>query len=511
MAGATAVALMLLGAGAATAAAAVETTPQPMLAGGNAPLNEGAGDPMDLSGHNSPVIARSPTEPETVVVANRLDNPDFACALYISTDGGASFSRAELPLPDGPGKCYAPDVGFGPRGRLYALFTELRGDGNRPHAVWLATSEDAGQTWSEPTEVAGPLAFQAGLTVHPDEPGRVHVTWLQAEDTATLAFPETGYPIQLATSDDGGRTWSEPATVSDPARERVVAPNLKVGRGDALHLLYLDLGDDRLDWAGGHEGRGGPPYSGEWELVAARSTDGGTSWTETTIDTFNPTTRIIVFLPDFPALAVDRQRGRVYAAFHARAGGDADVMLWRSPDAGATWSQPVRVNDPPAEDGTAQYLPQVAVAPTGRVDVVYYDRRDDPDNVMNEVSLATSRDAGASFTDRLVLSDEPFDSRIGFGGWRDMADLGARLALLSTEQRAMAVWADTRAGTQISEKQDLVHQVVAIPSGPIDPVVQAGLGYGGAVLALAGALLGVRWWTVRRRGGVVAASPITST
>lgn len=40
-------------------------------------------------------------------------------------------------------------------------------------------------------------------------------------------------------------------------------------------MLYLDVKDDRLDYEGLHDGAGGKPYDGEWELVLGRSEDRG--------------------------------------------------------------------------------------------------------------------------------------------------------------------------------------------------------------------------------------------
>jgi hypothetical protein len=142
----------------------------------------------------------------------------------------------------------------------------------------------------------------------------------------------------------------------------------------------------------------------------------------------------------------------------------------------------VRVNDTPRRDRTAQYLPEVAVAPGGRVDVVYYDRRADPRNVRNEVSLQSSVDGGRSFGARTTLSSRPFDARIGFGADRGLPTLGSRLGLVSGRDDAVAVWSDTRAGTQASGKQDLVRAVVEVGA----PVRLRVLRFGGPVLLAAG-------------------------
>jgi hypothetical protein len=318
---------------------------------------------------------------------------------------------------------------------------------------------------------------------------------VNVEETAMLGIATPGNPVKVTRSDDGGATWNEAVAVSAPARPRVLAPSLAVGSGDTLYALYLDLGDDALDYSGGHEGRGGDPYSGDWSLVVARSDDEGSTWRETVVDdSVVPTERIIVLFPPSPSLAVDPKRERVYVAFTDGRLGDADVRVWASHDGGATFGQGQRVNDTPRRDRTSQYLPKVAVAPDGRVDVAYYDRRRDPDNVMNEVSFQWSRDGGRSWERRLRLADRPFDSRIGFGSERGLPDLGSRLGLASTDKRAMAVWTDTRAGTAASGKQDLALGFVAFrPTWWSVPLRVMG------VALAAGVLGGVASALIRRR------------
>jgi hypothetical protein len=119
---------------------------------------------------------------------------------------------------------------------------------------------------------------------------------------------------------------------------------------------------------------------------------------------------------------------------------------------------------------------------------------------MNHVSLQSSFDAGRSFTPALRLSSRPFDSRIGFGAKEGLPDLGSRLGLISTDQAALGLWTDTRAGTPETQKQDLAKTVVAVaePEGLAEPA-EVGLRYGGLVLGLAGLGVLALWLLAPRR------------
>jgi hypothetical protein len=496
--------LVLIGVGLLLLSGIHDRSPTVRLVGHDAPVNAGAVDPTDISAHNSPALARNPVNPSNLAVSDRIDTPFFSCALHVSLDAGHSWAQIPVPAPKGEeAKCYAPNVAFSANGTLYFSFVTLEGRGNVPHAVWISTSRDGGRTLSQSVKVLGRLAFQVRLATDPARPGRVYITWLQGLGVGNLRFRSTGNPIEAIRSDDGGATWSHPIRVSSPSRLRVVAPSPVVGPNGELYVLYLDLGGDTLDYEGAHQGQGGPPYSGLFTLVLARSRDAASSWDESIVDShLVPIKRFIVFLPEFPSVAVDRN-GRVYAAFHDARLGDPDVWLWSLTPGRSTWTGPTRVNDTKPHDNTAQYLPQLAAAPDGRLDVVYYDRRADPNDVMNKVSLQSSFDAGRTFTPALTLSSRAFDSRIGFGAKEGLPDLGSRLGLVSTDRGALAVWTDTRAGTHATQKQDLAEAVTTLKSHPrLSPSAKDALRYGGiAVLLLGLCLLGLR---VGGRGGVEA-------
>lgn len=457
------------------------------VVGPDRPVNEGARDLGDISAHNSPTLVRNPRDRRNLVATSRIDSPDFSCALHTSQDGGATWRRTRVPIPPGPGrKCYAPDAAFESDGTLHVAYVTLQGRGNTPSAAWVALSRDGGRTLATPRKVTGPLAFQVRIAADRARSGVLYVSWVQAREVGTLRFT-SGNPIVVARSEDGGRRWREPVRASSPARARVLAPSAVVGPGGELYVLYLDVGDDTLDYEGGHEAMGGPPYAGRFTLVVARSLDGGATWTESVVDDgVVPTRRFIAFLPPFPALAIDPESGKLYVAFHDGRDGDPDVRVWSLAAGASAWSGPVRVNDTPIGDGSAQYLPELAVAPSGRVDVAYYDRRDDEgSNVFNDVSLQSSRDGGRTFGPRAVLSSTAFDSRVGFGSERGLADLGSRLGLVSDNDGALAVWTDTRNGTDASSKQNLY--AATVRAG--ESATPRGLRYTGYALLLGGLVM----------------------
>jgi len=484
--------LLLAGAGALLLAGAYDEQPTVSLVGRDSPVNLSARSADDLSAHNSPTIARNPVRPDNLAVSSRIDTPFFSCALHVSADGGATWTQTAIPAPKGEeAKCFAPDVAYSADGTLYLSFVTLGGPGNIPHALWLSKSSNGGRTLSTPVRVHGAETFQVRLAPDPANAKRVFLTWLQSNGVGVLKFAAPGNRIVAARSDDAGATWSEPAPVSSAARGRVITPAPVVGPDGTLYVLYTDVGDDRLDYDGGHRGQGGAPYDGRFSLVMARSRDGQTRWAESVVDTrISPIARFVVFLAPAPSIAVDRD-GRLYAAYQDDRLGDPDVMLWSLAPGASKWHGPTRVNDTPRRDGTAQYLPKIAVAPDGRLDVLYYDRRADRKNdLLNQSSLQSSFDHGATFTPALELSSATFDSSIGFGRKEGLPDLGSRLALVSGDRSALAVWTDTRAGTPATQKQDLAEAVIAV-SDPdrFSDSTRSALRWGGIVAALAGLAL----------------------
>ena len=433
----------------------------------------GSGGPVEAN--NSPSAGGNPANRDNVVVVSRVDRPGFSAALRWSMDGGRSWRRTSLPLPPGKDRPYAPDAAFAPDGTLYVTYVNLVGRGNTPENLWIVRSRDGGRTLSQPVRVAGELSFQGRVAV--DARGMVHVTYLRAAAVGLLSLAPSSR-IVATRSSDGGRTFSQPVFLSDRRRLRVGAASPVIDADGDLVVLYEDFKGDVRDFSN----QPGPPWPEPFGLVITRSPDGGRTFSRGVEIESNvvPTQRFLAFLPVFPSIAPGPDGSLVVAWADGR-NGDEDVFLRRSED-GRAWSAPVRVNDNPLGDGTAQYLPQVGVAPDGRIDAVFLDRRRDPRNVKTDAFVAFSQDDGRSF-ENVRASSRSFDSRVGPSAASYLEpDLGSRLGLVSFDDVALPVWTDTRLGTQASARQDILSaRVKPGRSGTALLLLAGGLLIGGAV------------------------------
>lgn len=444
--------------------------------------------------NNSPALVADPADPRVVVMANRQDAPDFGCALQVSGDSGRTWLSAEpvATLPAGADKCYAPEVAFDRHGRLYYLFVGLQGAGNEPMGAFLATSTDGGSTFTPARRVLGPLNFAVRMAIDPSRGGRgrLHLVWLKAtSDPPTGGFGPPPNPIMTAYSDNGGRSFSRPVQVSDRTRQRVVAPALAIGRDGAVHVAYYDLRDDAIDY----QGLEGAVWEEPWSLIVSSSRDGGRRFARGVVADAKVVAHervMLIFTMPAPSLVADRSGTMCLAWTDARLG-DADVFA-RCAGPDGRWRAAQRVNDDPEGNGRVQYLPRLSLAPGGRVDAIFFDRRVDPENQANNVFYTFSSDGGRRFASNRRVTTEASDTRIGpeysHAAAAGQYEFGSRLALLSERRRVLAAWNDTRNIPRRpgATAQDLFATVIRLPnsgSGSARRGLGAGLLAVGAVAA----------------------------
>ncbi|MEZ5064156.1 MAG: T9SS type A sorting domain-containing protein [bacterium] len=120
-----------------------------------------------------------------------------------------------------------------------------------------------------------------------------------------------------------------------------------------------------------------------------------------------------------------------------------DVHFVRSTDSGVTWSTPVRVNDD-ASTSAYQWFGTMSVAPSGRLDVVWLDTRDNPGSVNSSLYYSYSVDGGLTWAANERLSDA-FNPLIG---WPQQNKMGDYFHMVSDDLGFRLAWAATFNGEQ---------------------------------------------------------------
>ncbi len=141
----------------------------------------------------------------------------------------------------------------------------------KANSVWIATSKDEGQHFSQPTEVAGVPALALGRHRGPRvavSGSTLIVTAVYGDKTATgphaHGLPADGDLVAWQ-SKDGGHSWTTPIVINDvPGSAREGLHGLAAAPNGSLATVWLDL------------------RSPGTKLMGAYSRDGGATWSRNT-------------------------------------------------------------------------------------------------------------------------------------------------------------------------------------------------------------------------------------
>ncbi|HSW56570.1 MAG TPA: T9SS type A sorting domain-containing protein [Ignavibacteriaceae bacterium] len=120
-----------------------------------------------------------------------------------------------------------------------------------------------------------------------------------------------------------------------------------------------------------------------------------------------------------------------------------DVMFSRSTNGGVSWSSPYKINDDPGTSAY-QWFGTMSVAPTGRIDVVWLDTRDNPGTFLSALYYSFSMDGGVTWSQNERLSDF-FNPHVG---WPSQNKMGDYFDMISDFTGAHLAWAATFNGEQ---------------------------------------------------------------
>ncbi|GAH47175.1 unnamed protein product, partial [marine sediment metagenome] len=107
--------------------------------------------------------------------------------------------------------------------------------------------------------------------------------------------------------------------------------------------------------------------------------------------------------------------GNIYVAYMDDAPGytDTDIYFTRSTNNGNTWSQKIRINDDPLNNGCDQFHPWLTVAQDGSIIVVFLDRRLDSGNLFMDLYMTTSTNGGNTWSENERITTVSSDPTAG--------------------------------------------------------------------------------------------------
>ncbi len=378
-----------------------------------------------------PGVAVNPRNPQQVVAVFQ----DNAHAAY-STDTGKTWQLAEGVAPSNYRVSGDVSTVFDNEGHAfvcYIAFDKLGtfnywAHGATRNGIFVRRSMDGGKTWEAEHIPVAEQPTAAGIPFE-DKPyivadntnskfaGNLYIGWTR--------WRIADSQMVISRSTDDGKTWSEPIEID-------ARPGLPRDDNGAA---------EGFDGAVGPDGTLYAIWSQDNDIMLTVSRDGG--------KTFSHARPIIHTAPimfaietldranGFPQIAIDPRSKRLYVTWSDYRNGDLDVFVSSSGDSGKHWSPAARVNNDPVHDGAEQFFQWLAVDPVdGSVNVVFYDRRNDPKNRKQIVVLARSTDHGHTFQN-YAWTDNPFEAGgVFFGDYSGLAAYGGRVYGVWTEKPA---------------------------------------------------------------------------
>jgi hypothetical protein len=435
-------------------------------------------------GHVTPALATDPNDTQTLVIAEG-DAYSSRCMVHVSRNGGLTWSPATQPQtpPDWPGCGFAvtgviADLAFAPDGTLYYAFSAFQ-PSTYQQRIYLARSTDLGLTWEttalprigpDPAKREFGADAMPSIVVDREDPNNVYVAWWSNNGTwnlpGTISGAESSVWCRLvdnriiarpwiAVSTDRGRSFGPPVDMAPGIDHCTTEPYITQGK-DGEILAFFGQSTRTTE-----AGKAPPAH-----LFFSVSRDRGKTFTARPIHEQSgpadgPAATSTSDWLGAPSPGVDLETGTIYVAWEDLGAGVPRILFKRSTDGGRTWSEPVKVND---ADGKRDFdfveqFPTLSVAENGRIDVVWYDYRNDPvfkegdrRNGFQDVYYASSANGGRTWSKNVRVNDRGIDRRFGP---RRQGSINGPLGLVSTDKVVFVAWDDTRNGNEANAAEDI--------------------------------------------------------
>ncbi len=408
---------------------------------------------------NEEMICINPLDPENMVAVWRDFREGYRrIGVGYTLDGGQTWHDELFPA-----MYYAwqsdPVLVVDHNGVFTANMISYEAGGNGDNGMLSVSSYDGGVTWQDSVwavlttdESAFEDKQMLAVDNSPDSPyqGTHYVAWTRFHRNPNNGnFDSTHVHLVYKRP---GQNYSTPRRIS--SRRSVQWTNVATGPNGEVYVSWVTYRDDGVAFS--------------------RSLDGGVTWSNETrifearMIQANVVPDLLVF--SYMVMAVDNTdgpyRGRIYGLFTDTDAGfnQTDVYFAYSSNQGASWSAPVLIHDDDTVYDVDQFHPWITVDEAGRVCCAWYDRRNDPNNLLMDVYFTVSENGGATWRPNERISD--VSSHPG-AGTLDAGLIGEYIGWHAAHGKAVCAWTDTRLGNQ-----DVFVAVIdsLFQSGAVDPV-----------------------------------------
>ncbi|MCP4121393.1 MAG: T9SS type A sorting domain-containing protein, partial [Bacteroidetes bacterium] len=340
-----------------------------------------------------------------------------------SPDNGTTWNARQLIIPTSTITglllldAFDPTVDSDASGNVFAahISTDFNWGSGPESGLFVHKSPDGGVNWALPVNVdAEPGAVtspdpgfrfndrcQIRVDKNPSSPyfNYVYLVWIKDRG---WNMPTPDSDIYVSVSTDAGGTFSAAQQINTLSNSMGNMPIQAIASNGDVYVLWLDYN---------------VITGGNGVMLLDKSTDGGLTWGNDVVvntiplppinlnggtdarakgaavlrtDPANPNGLYIVYAADPDGLGAD----------------EADIFFIKSLNGGASWSSPLQLNDDVTTND--QVLPWMEVKSNGIIDVVWYDRRNDPADLLWDVYATSSTDGGASFAVNSKVSTTSF-------------------------------------------------------------------------------------------------------
>ncbi|SRR5579883_188551 len=407
-------------------------------------------NPMDSSN-----IVVSAMRQKSFTTGNALNFPiyytkDFGKTWNLSSFKPGPFEKNTFSLGGGD-----PMFAFDADGKLYFMWLSIYSvnlsDRMMRYGMYWASSTDGGETWTRDTSnvIEWNASTDPMALIMPDKEwmaiDRGNTPWHNNVYVAYAYVDAEHAVVQVLRKRPQDKNFSVTATVSSPDLAFAQWTTIGVERNGDVHVVFTGT-SDTVNYALYHvvSHDGGSIFSPEQSVTPIHL------WWPPR----KPDEDSIVGLrhsDNYPCshLAIDTAHdGNMYLVWsstgvHVNEHHGSQIYFTRSTDHGTTWSPLTTLTDDGLAHYTHHFYPSIAINKNGALSASWYDRRDDPNNLLTNYYCAISTNAGLSWGKNVRVSSAPTDFATT-GEKNDLFSIGEYTQLLTTDHCLIPIWTDGR-------------------------------------------------------------------